>query len=221
MRLNGESDGPRRAQERNHRLRHQRSSGRRLRRRFTRPWRVPGAWIGGNARPDLRPTRSGRCRRRRAEHVVHREQRAGAFRDRRQCGDIRHFGKRVGRRLQEKEAGIAPERPLPLPDYGRGNIGGLDAEAAKDAAEQLYRGTEHGIRAHHVVPALEVDHGSGKDRRHARGRGHAALRSFQAANRSWNMDTVGLVKREYTMPLWAAGEARSRLLGVVRRRSSR
>src|SRR5882762_10198681 len=24
----------------------------------------------------------------------------------------------------------------------------------------------------------------------------------RAANRSWNMDTVGLVKREYTMPLW-------------------
>ena len=153
--------------------------------------------------------------RRRAEHVVDREERARLLCHLGERGDIRHFGERVRRRLEEKEPRTRPQCRTPFVDARRRDEGRLDAEAPEDIAEELDGGAKDGVRAHHVIAALQVHQRRGEDRRHARGGGDAALGALERGEAVLEHGDrrVGVARVHHA--LLAAGKTRRRLRRVV------
>ena len=116
---------------------------------------------------------------RRAEAVVHRQQRTAAFRHCGNRGDVGNFGERIGRRLQKEQLCIRAHRRLPFGHIGGGNVSRLDAEFLDDVVEQVDRRAEDAARGDDVVAALQQPHHARQDRRHAGSHRDALFRAFQ------------------------------------------
>ena len=119
---------------------------------------------------------------RRAETVVHRQQRAASMGDLGQCGDIHQFGQRVGRRFDEQQLGVGFEGALPGIQIRQRYVIHFDAKALEVLLEQADGRTEYAARHQYMVTATAQAHDNGKNRRHTGGSGHRLLGAFQCGN---------------------------------------
>ena len=132
---------------------------------------VLGGRIDHDIGAELQRTLKGRGR----EHVVHddaRTRRMGQFADQRQIDHVEH---RVRRRLQEDDVGRAAQRRAPLIGVGAVDQRGLDAELRGKVLDDVQTGAEQRMRRHDPVARLQLAHQRREHRRHAAGRGEAAL----------------------------------------------
>ncbi len=128
---------------------------------------------------DIGAQRQRLLQRRRAEAIVHRQQRAGLSGHRGKRRNIVNLGQRIGWRLDVQHAGCRRHRRLPCRRFGARHKSGFDAESLHDRAKKLHRGAEHPRGTHDVVAAFEQAHDTGQNGRHA-GRGRdAALRALE------------------------------------------
>ena len=116
---------------------------------------------------------------RRAETIVHDQQRAvgaGYFCKR---GNIGNFCEWIGWRFQEQHPRIRFDCPLPCGDVGRTNERGFHAEALQDIVEQLHGRAKQALRGDNMLAALHQSHYAGEDCRHPGRGGDTALRALQ------------------------------------------
>src|SRR5690625_3626914 len=81
--------------------------------------------------------------RRRAETVIHHQQRVLGMSQLCQGLDVRHFAQRVGRRLYEQQARPGGDGRAPGVEIAQVDKGGIDAELLHELVEQNSGGTEH------------------------------------------------------------------------------
>ncbi len=151
--------------------------------------------------------------RRRAEAVVHRQQRTLGVGDLGQRGDIHQLGQRVGWRLDEEQLGIRLARRLPGREIAQRRIVDLDTEALEVLVEQADGRAEHAARDQHVVAGAAQAHHQGEDRRHARRRGHRLLGSFEGGDALLEGAYRGVGVARIDVARHFAGEPRGRVGG--------
>ena len=153
--------------------------------------------------------------RRRAEAVVHHQQRPGAARDAGHRGQIGHLAQGVRRRLQVQQAGVLAQRVAPAPRRQQRHEADLDAEFGQIARKQRVRGAEHIARAQHVVTRFEQRHGGAEDSGHPRGRRHAGLGAFEKRQALFEAAHRGVGIARINVAGHVSGKARGGLGGAV------
>jgi hypothetical protein len=94
------------------------------------------------------------------------------------AADIRDLADRIGRRLDEEELRILPDRLFPRFQVREIDPRGLDAEFGEDLVEERHHGAEHAARRDEMVALLEQPENRGGHGRHSGGGRHARLRAF-------------------------------------------
>ena len=116
--------------------------------------------------------RERRLKKRRREHVVDYERRAGFMRDIGNRRDVDDLERRIGRRLQKEGLGVRPHRVAPLVEIGAVDQGRGNSKPRQIIFDDVAARAEQRLCADHVIAAPELAGERERHRRHA-GRGRA------------------------------------------------
>ena len=151
---------------------------------------------------------------RRAKTVIDHQQRPGVVRQVGQCLDVAHIGQRVGRCFGKQQLGGRPQGRAPFSDIGLRDKSGLDAEFAKQVANQPQRRAEHGTRTHHMVACLEQAHAHHENRTHAAGRAKGGFGAFECRQALLETGDRRVGGTRVGEAFFGAGKAPGRRFGV-------
>ena len=129
--------------------------------------------LGGRIDHAIGAERERALPKRRREHVVDHQRRARLMRDLGDAGDVDHFQRRIGRRLEEAGLGVRAQRRPPGVEIGAVDDGRGHAEARQVVLDHVEARAEQRPRRHDMVAGLDLAHQGRASPRPCRSRSRA------------------------------------------------